>query len=314
MPSVNLDRLNTIFRKVIQTNATVQQTNAFMEELNSGIDYDGYFCHRLFEAVPVDDLQDSMTDYLLTTYQRAICPNVDLSFLKKQIVERFHNEEYDCYRVVDFINESIGESTERLAYNQLREGALDAVFANSRHLDKIDLGQFLSTNTQKLKEIILYGCSVYRDRHRNNNPQSHNERYIYTHVFGSMGKLRSFEKFVNLILLNRGLFHRMPPSHMKYCDLVEQLERRMPGIPCKVANTSIRRTIKSMYFYKSGRVDVEFYNTLDFHEVCKALCGEEPKIHFPKSEIKLEEIFDRPLGRTRRVVKKPEVVCGRKDQ
>ena len=313
MPSVNLDRLNTILRKVIQTNVTLEQTNAFMAELDSGIDYDGYFCHRTFNPVPIDDLQGSITDYLLTTYKRAICPNVDLSFLRDEIVEKFHNPEYDCYMVVDFINKSVGESAERLAYNQLRDGACDAVFQNYQSMRSIDFGEFLQHHTQKFREIILQGCSVYRDRHRSNQGFGPTA-YHYTLVFASIEKLKKFEKFVNLILLNKGLFHRMAPSQMKYTDMCNQLERRFPSIPCKAVNTSIRRTIKSMYFYKSGRVDVEFHNTLDFNEVGKALCGEEPKIHFPKSEIKLEDIFDRPLGRTRRVVKKAEVACGTEDQ
>jgi len=287
MTSVNLDKLNNLLRKIIQANVTLNEVNEYMSQLENETSF-ALYSH--YPQIQVDDAMESVTEFILRKYQVAVCPNLDLSFLLKDIRNRFHNMRYNCYNVVEFINEKIGDSTERLAYNQLLEGALFAVGLKG---EKIDLADFVAVHTQKSKEMVLTGCSASRGR------------------FSGHETLAVFEKFVNLILLNAGLFHRTPPSQMQFADISDFMRARRPDLPCKVPNqTVLRRTIKSMYFYKRGRVDVEFFSTGDLLEVSKALCGIEPKIYFPKSSAKPEDIFDaRSDGRIKRVVKM-EGVCG----
>jgi len=292
MTSVNLDKLNNLLRKIIQANVTLNEVNEYMSQLENETSF-ALYSH--YPQIQVDDAMESVTEFILRKYQEAVCPNLDLSFLHRDIRNRFHNMQYNCYNVVEFINEKIGDSTERLAYNQLLKGALYAVKANEAD---IDLSDFISEHTQKSREIILKGCHA-RGRE-----------------FVGYDSLAVFEKFVNLILLNAGLFHRTPPSQMQFSDISDFMRARRPELPCKVPSgtllqrTMLQRSVKSMSFYKRGRVDVEFFSTGDMLAVSKALCGIEPKIYFPKSSAKPEDIFDaRPDGRIKRVVKM-EGVCG----
>lgn len=288
MTSVNLDKLNTMFRKIVHANMALSEINTLLTQLGNELNFNLY---SNYSDIPLDDVKEAITQFILTKYQQAVCPNVDLFFLCKDIREKFHNNlQYNCYNIVDFINERIGDSTERLAYRQLLEGAKFAIAG----CDGTDLATFISEHTQKNREIILTGCGARRNE------------------FTGYDTLAVFEKFVNLILLNAGLFHRTPPSQMQFTDFSDFIRSRRPGLPFTIQNPAphARRTIKRMAFYKRGRVDVEFYSTGDFLEVSKAICGEEPKIYFPKSSAKPEDIFDaRPDGRIKRVVKM-EGACG----
>src|SRR5512139_3445165 len=121
MTSIKLGKLDELYRKIVQTDQTLKMSNDFIHEIAEefGLSVQTYWTHG-------EEVKTLIVQYIVKAYQQEICPNFDLyEFLYEDLTLNFlqPNTGLNCHEVVTFINNTIGDSTERHTYIQLRRNA-----------------------------------------------------------------------------------------------------------------------------------------------------------------------------------------------